>query len=111
MFPAVREVAAAFADTGLAILDLQTVRERFTLSPAEGAELLRLRAISTFEHLSEREIAEGFGALDAAVQAGTLALLPEVTSDLLELGLMWPADNGTPVTLQVGINEAALQAR
>jgi ubiquinone/menaquinone biosynthesis C-methylase UbiE len=86
MFPALSEVEAAFASTGLRILDLVTVRERFADSLAEGAARLRLRASSTFEHLTEQETADGFAALDAAVRAGTQAGPIDSPSDLLVLG-------------------------
>lgn len=86
MFPTVGEVEAAFSSTGLRILDLQTVRERFAGSLAQSAARLRLRAISTFEHLTEQEIAEGFTALDAAVHAGGKLQPIDGASDLLVLG-------------------------
>lgn len=86
MFPTVADVEAAFSSTRLRILDLQTVRERFAGSLAESAARLRLRAISTFEHLTEQEIAEGFIALDAAVHAGAQPQPIDGASDLLVLG-------------------------
>jgi ubiquinone/menaquinone biosynthesis C-methylase UbiE len=86
MFPAVGEVEAAFARTGLHILGLETVRECFTGNLAESAARLRLRAISTFEHLTEQETTDGFAALDAAVHAGTQLQPIDSASDLLVLG-------------------------
>jgi ubiquinone/menaquinone biosynthesis C-methylase UbiE len=86
MFPTVGEVEAAFSSTGLRIMGLEPVRERFAGSLAESAARLRLRAISTFEHLTEQETADGFAALDAAVLAGTPLQPVEATSDLLVLG-------------------------
>ena len=86
MLPAVDEVTAAFSVTGLRALTLDTLCERFTGSLAESATRLRLRAISTFEHLTEQETAQGFAALDAAVLAGTPLQPMNNTSDLLVLG-------------------------
>lgn len=86
MFPTVSDVEAAFSSTGLRILDLETVREHFAGSLAESAARLRLRAISTFEYLTEQETAAGFAALDAAVRAGTPLQPVDATSDLLVLG-------------------------
>jgi hypothetical protein len=86
MFPAVGEVEQAFSGTGLRVLSLETVCERFAGSLAEGAARLRLRAISTFEHLTEQEIAQGFAALDAAAAAETAPRPIQGASDLLVLG-------------------------
>lgn len=86
MFPAVDEVTAAFSVTGLRALTLDTLCERFIGSLAESAARLRLRAISTFEYLTEQETAQGFAALDAAVLAGTPLQPMNNTSDLLVLG-------------------------
>jgi ubiquinone/menaquinone biosynthesis C-methylase UbiE len=86
MFPAVVQVEQAFSRAGLRVLSLETVRERFADSMAESAARLRLRAISTFEYLTEQEIAQGFAALDAAVAAETSPRPVEGASDLLVLG-------------------------
>jgi ubiquinone/menaquinone biosynthesis C-methylase UbiE len=86
MFPSTAEVEAAFAPFGLRRLALETQAEAMAATLAEAAERLKLRAISTFEHMSEAEIAEGFAALDADVarrgQEG-----PMITqSDVMVLG-------------------------
>ncbi len=86
MFPGVREVAEVFAAVGLQVLALDTVTERFSGSMTESAARLRLRAISTFEYLTEQEITEGFAALDVAVAAETVPQPIKGTSDLLVLG-------------------------
>jgi ubiquinone/menaquinone biosynthesis C-methylase UbiE len=86
MFPAVGEVEQAFSGTGLRVLSLEAVCERFAGSLAEGAARLRLRAISTFEHLTEQEIAQGFAALDAAAATETAPQPIQGASDLLVLG-------------------------
>lgn len=70
MFPLLSEVTDLFAGVGLQPLALDVVRETFSDSLAESARRLRTRAISTFEHLSEAEIAEGFRRMDADIAAG-----------------------------------------
>jgi ubiquinone/menaquinone biosynthesis C-methylase UbiE len=86
MFPTTGQVEQAFSPAGLRVLSLDTVRERFADSMAEGAARLRLRAISTFEYLTEQETERGFAALDAAVAAETSPRPVEGASDLLVLG-------------------------
>lgn len=86
MFPTVGQAGQAFSGTGLTVVSLQTVRERFAASMAEAAARLRLRAISTFEYLTEQETRQGFAALDAALAAETSPQPVEGPSDLLVLG-------------------------
>jgi ubiquinone/menaquinone biosynthesis C-methylase UbiE len=86
MFPSTTEVEDLFAKVGLKRLALEPVREQFAASLAETAAKLRLRAISTFEHMTETEIAEGFAALDRAVAEETTPQPDEGISDLLVLG-------------------------
>jgi ubiquinone/menaquinone biosynthesis C-methylase UbiE len=86
MFPTIGQVEQAFSPAGLKILALEPVSERFAGSMAEGAARLRLRAISTFEYLTEQETGQGFAALDAAVAAETSPQPVEGVSDLLVLG-------------------------
>lgn len=71
MFPTTGEVEAMFGAVGLEQLALDVVRERYADSLAEQAERLRTRSISTFEHLGEATILEGFKRLDAAVARDT----------------------------------------
>jgi ubiquinone/menaquinone biosynthesis C-methylase UbiE len=86
MFPTVGEVTQLFTTAGLRVLALDPVTERFSDSLAESAARLRLRAISTFDHLTEQETTQGFAALDSAVAAETAPQPVEGTSDLLVLG-------------------------
>jgi ubiquinone/menaquinone biosynthesis C-methylase UbiE len=86
MFPSTGEVAAAFSPAGLEVRALAAVPERFAGSAAEFAARLRLRPFSTFEHLTEQEIAAGMAALDAAVASETEPHPIEGSSDLLVLG-------------------------
>ena len=87
MFPTVDETVDLFAPTGLRPLAVDRVPHRMAADLAEYVARLRLRAVSTFEHLTEDEIAEGFAAMDREVAAGTLTDGPvETDSDLLVLG-------------------------
>jgi ubiquinone/menaquinone biosynthesis C-methylase UbiE len=70
MFPTLAEVTDLFGSVGLKPLALDVVRETFSDSLAESARRLRTRAISTFEHLDEAEIEEGFRRMDAEIAAG-----------------------------------------
>jgi hypothetical protein len=83
MFPTTGAVAAAFSGAGLEVLALVAVPERFAGSAAEFAARIRLRPFSTFEHMTEQEIAQGMAALDAAVARETDPQPIEGTSDLV----------------------------
>lgn len=69
MFPTLAEVTDVFAAVGLKVMALEVVNETYAASAAEAAAKLRLRAISTFEHMTEAEIEEGFARMDAHVAA------------------------------------------
>jgi ubiquinone/menaquinone biosynthesis C-methylase UbiE len=86
MFPTVDEAGAVFEPVGLKRRALVRTQVRRWNSAAEAAERLRLRPYSTFEHLSEDEIAEGLARLDAAVAAGVAPGPIMGASDLLVLG-------------------------
>lgn len=86
MFPTLAEVEAVFAPVGLKRVALDEIQERYAPSLAAYAPKLRLRAISTFEHMTEAEIAEGFAALEAAVAAEVEPEPVVSRSDLLVLG-------------------------
>ena len=86
MFPSLAEVAEAFAPVGLKPIAHVETPVRFWDSVAQAAERLRLRPFSTFEHLTEAEIAEGFLRLDAAVAAEVSPQPVNGTSNLLVLG-------------------------
>ena len=86
MFPTVDEVERLFASVGLRRLALDQVRYQVAPSLADYADRLRLRAISTFEHLTEDGIAEGFRALDRDAAAEATPRPVEEDGDLLVLG-------------------------
>ncbi|HZM83101.1 MAG TPA: class I SAM-dependent methyltransferase [Candidatus Limnocylindrales bacterium] len=70
-FPTVAEVERTFAPAGFSVVELACVRHRIADSLAEYTARLKLRALSTFEHMTEEEIAEGFARMDADVAAET----------------------------------------
>jgi ubiquinone/menaquinone biosynthesis C-methylase UbiE len=86
MFPTLDEVTRVFSAAGLRPLDLIAVSEHYAANTVEAVERLRLKGISTFEHLTETELAEGFARIDRAVAAGELNVPPRGPSDLLVLG-------------------------
>lgn len=86
MFPTVEEVVSAFAVAGLHRVALDQVRQRFAPSLAEYAARLALRAISTFEHLNDDELRDGFAALNSDAAAEVEPRSVEADSDLLVLG-------------------------
>lgn len=86
MFPTLAQVTDVFAAVGLETLALETVNETYAASAAEAAAKLRLRAISTFEHMTEAEIEEGFARMDAHVATDPGGRPDTGASDLLVLG-------------------------
>lgn len=84
MFPTSSDVQAVFAAEGFRTVALDTVRERFAPNLTEHAARLRTRSISTFEHLTDAEIDEGFRRMDAAIAADDGAPI-DADSDLLVL--------------------------
>jgi ubiquinone/menaquinone biosynthesis C-methylase UbiE len=87
MFPTLAQVEAEFGRAGIRQVTLDVVQVQTVESPAAYVERLRMRAISTFEHLSEAEIDEGFARMDADVAAGTPAFRLAEDGDLLVLEL------------------------
>ena len=84
MFPTQAEVLEAFE--GFGVIGLERVTELVAPSLAVYAERLRLRGISTFEHLTPEATERGFAALDAAVAAEDVPRPVTMDSDLLVLG-------------------------
>lgn len=87
MFPTLPQVEAQFAVAGLRPVALDVVRVQAVESAAEYVERLRMRAISTFEHLPEDEIERGFARMDADVASGTPAFRLAEDGDQLVLEL------------------------
>jgi ubiquinone/menaquinone biosynthesis C-methylase UbiE len=85
MFPSVPETQALFAEAGLGRSSLVQVAHPFAGSIAEDVERIKLRAISTFEHMDEAEIAEGFARMDAALDADDIPTPPPALLDMLIL--------------------------
>lgn len=86
MFPSLTDVVRLFEEGGFTVVALDEVRATLAPSLAAYAERLRLRAISTFEHLPEKEIQRGFAALDRAVEAEDVPKPVATNGDLLVLG-------------------------
>lgn len=83
MFPPLAEIKALFADRGLRPASLNRIRHSVSPSLADFRERLSLRAISTFEHMSEDDIQRGFARLDEAVAAETEPRTVFTEGDLL----------------------------
>eukprot|EP01030_Chromulinospumella_sphaerica_P013248 gene13248-13028_t len=83
MFPTLETTTEAFAAAGLRPLDLIEVEETYSTTAAEAVEKIRLKGISTFDHLTEAELTDGFAALDRALEVGDLHILMTGRSDLL----------------------------
>lgn len=73
MFPTTEEARAIFEDAGFSTLEVVRQEIPFEGDMAEAVAKLKLRAVSVFEHMSERELDEGFARIDAALAAGTIA--------------------------------------
>ncbi len=86
MFPRLTDVETLFASVGLHRIALVETEECFGNSFAEHAERLRHRAISTFEHMSEEEIVDGFARMDHAIATSGDTGPVNVRSDVLVLG-------------------------
>ncbi|GAA4254392.1 class I SAM-dependent methyltransferase [Dactylosporangium darangshiense] len=85
VFPKLTDVTDVFEEAGMTVAGLERVRETMAPDLAAYTRRLRLRAISTFEHLTEDEIERGFAALDRAVAAHDVPGPITGDSDLLVL--------------------------
>jgi ubiquinone/menaquinone biosynthesis C-methylase UbiE len=94
VFPSVEEVTRVFSQAGFGYVALERVRIQLAPSLAAYLDRMRLRAISTFEHMTEKEIAAGFAALEADVAAETVPRPVEDDATLLVLALDSPAADG-----------------
>ncbi|WP_308121121.1 class I SAM-dependent methyltransferase [Paractinoplanes bogorensis] len=87
IFPRLDPLLETFTAAGLRLVTVERVQERIADSLADYENRLKLRGSSTFERLTEEEIAVGFEALDAAVRAERRPRPVEEESDLLVLEL------------------------
>lgn len=87
LFPATTQAEGEFAAAGLRRVALDVVRVQVAADYTAYAERLRMKAISTFEHLTDEEVAQGFARLDADVSAGKAAFRLAEDGDLLVLEL------------------------
>jgi ubiquinone/menaquinone biosynthesis C-methylase UbiE len=76
MFPSTAEACAIFEAAGFSTLQVVQMEIPFEGDIGWAVERLRLRAVSTFEHLTEQELDEGFACVDAALAAGTIERKP-----------------------------------
>jgi ubiquinone/menaquinone biosynthesis C-methylase UbiE len=72
MFPTTDQACAIFEAAGLRTVEVVQAMIPFEGDIRDAAERLRLRAVSTFEHMTEQELQEGFARMDAALTAGTI---------------------------------------
>ena len=86
MVPTVADVEAMFGAAGFKRHGLVEVPEVFHETAEDAVARLKLRAITTFEYMTEAEIQEGFARLETHVAAGTFRLPPPQRSDILVLG-------------------------
>jgi SAM-dependent methyltransferase len=76
MFPSEAEACAVFEAAGFHTVEIAHLEIPFVGDIAEAVARLHLRAASTFEHMTEAELDEGFTRLDAALAAGTIEEKP-----------------------------------
>lgn len=83
VFPTLADTVALLAAAGFAHTGLTEVHHRSADSLAEYVERQRLRALSVYEHLSEREYRDGLAAMEADAAAETEPHPVETGCDLL----------------------------
>ena len=72
MFPTEAETRALFEAAGFRAMASVQLERPFEGDFGEAVERLKLRAVSTFEHLTEDELAEGFARIEADLAAGSI---------------------------------------
>jgi ubiquinone/menaquinone biosynthesis C-methylase UbiE len=72
MFPTEAETRALFEAAGLRTVESVRMELPFEGDMAQAVARLKLRAVSTFEHMTEAELAEGFARLDADLAKGAI---------------------------------------
>lgn len=76
MFPTEAETRALFEAAGFRTVESVQMEIPFEGDIAWAVQRLKHRAVSTFEHLTERELAEGFARIDADFAAGRIVEKP-----------------------------------
>ncbi|WP_293902566.1 class I SAM-dependent methyltransferase [Phenylobacterium sp.] len=76
MFPSAAEARAIFEAAGFSTLESVQLEIPFEGDLNQAVERLRLRAVSTFEHMTDAELENGFAQIDAALAAGTIERKP-----------------------------------
>jgi ubiquinone/menaquinone biosynthesis C-methylase UbiE len=82
MFPTESETRALFESAGFRTVASERLTRPFEDDLQEAVERLKLRAVSTFEHLTEDELAEGFAKIEADLAAGAI-VRKSATSDFV----------------------------
>jgi ubiquinone/menaquinone biosynthesis C-methylase UbiE len=72
MFPSTAEARVLFEAAGFATVQSVQMEVPFKGPIDQAVERLRLRAVSTFEHMTPEELDEGFARIDAAFAAGVI---------------------------------------
>lgn len=85
LFPSHAEIVERFARAGFEATALVEVHHRSAESLAEYVERQRMRALSVYEHLTDREYREGMAAMEADAAAETEPVPVESECDLLVL--------------------------
>jgi hypothetical protein len=76
MFPTVAETCALFEVAGFATVEVVQMELPFEGEIAAAVERLKLRAVSTFEHLTDAELDEGFARIEADLARGAIVQKP-----------------------------------
>ena len=76
MFPSEAEARAIFEAAGFSTVESVRMELPFEGDLEAAVARLRLRAVSTFEHMTDAQLDDGFALLDAALAAGTIELKP-----------------------------------
>ena len=76
MFPTVAETCELFEAAGFRTLEVVHAEAPFKGTIEDAVARLKLRAVSTFEHLTEAELTEGFARIDADLAKGAIVEKP-----------------------------------
>jgi ubiquinone/menaquinone biosynthesis C-methylase UbiE len=76
MFPTVAETCQLFEAAGFRTLEVVHAEAPFKGTIEDAVARLKLRAVSTFEHLTEAELTEGFARIDADLAQGAIVEKP-----------------------------------